>query len=186
MKPKRIGLLGTSNVGKDTLSHHLFTYLKMKGKTCYYIPEIAEQAIMRGIDLKDMSGQMWMLGEQVKQEMSALTWGKREFIICNRTVIDCIPYSKFMIGRYELEEMVTNYISLYPYDLIFWLRPLPEFVKDGVRWETREDQLEIDRRFGMALAKYVGYEMNIKVINARTKESRKSEMEPAIDELLQA
>ena len=159
-KPKKIAFIGTHSTGKDTLSHDAFSYLKLQHKkTCYYISEIAEQALKQGLALKRFQAQFWMMARQIQEELEAQLWAKREYIICNRSIIDSIPYSKAYAdkGYYQkkdvnaLEEIAVSYLEYYPYDLIFFMRPFDTIEKDGVREVDEEGQKLVDYYFGHLL-----------------------------------
>jgi len=176
MQSKRIGFIGAHSTGKDTLSHHAMSFLKKKKHSCYYISEMAEKALMRGMDLNTPTGQMWMLGYQMKAEMEALQWNKREFILCNRSVIDNVPYCNRIsnLFRSKIEDMVLHYIKLFPYDHLLLLRPFKKIENDGLRDMDRKDQLQIDQYFITFLQ---AYHIPYQELNAPTKGLRIKQME---------
>jgi nicotinamide riboside kinase len=147
----KIGFLGVHNGGKDTLSHYLFNRLKLRGKTVYYIPEQAEQALIRGMKLNTEETQMWLLGTQIAKEMEAQAWNKREFIICNRTVVDVPVYSMMLDNVMEIQSMVEDYLQAHPYDVLFRVHPFDTIEDDGVRDTDRDYQDAIHQRFDLEL-----------------------------------
>lgn len=172
---KRIAFVGAHSAGKDTLSHYAFAYLKKKKHSCYYITEVAEKALMRHMDLNTAEGQLFLLGYQIKAEMEAEAWDKREFIICNRGAIDSVPYSA-RLGKtfqYTIQALVDKYLDLKPYHLVILLRPYETIENDGLRDMDRDDQLNVDKEFLRVLA---DSQIPYKELNAPTKEKREIQL----------
>jgi nicotinamide riboside kinase len=172
---KRIAFIGAHSAGKDTLSHYAFAYLKKKKRSCYYITEVAEKALMRGMDLNTPEGQLFLLGYQIKAEMEAEAWDKREFIICNRGVIDSIPYSEKQ-GKefqYTMQALIDKYLMLKPYHMVILLRPYAAIENDGLRDMDRGDQLQVDAEFLRVLN---DSKIPYKELNAPTKEKREVQL----------
>jgi nicotinamide riboside kinase len=182
---KRIGFIGGANTGKDTLSHWLFVQLKLEDRTCYYISEMAEQALMKGMNLKTVQGQLWMCGLQMVKETESEAWGKREFIICNRTIIDQAAYSKFLSkdAFKATLEVAKAYLTVAPYDLIFLMHPLERFTYDGVRKETPEEIQKITQSM-LEMAELFGKQFDIPIVHikSKTKKARQKEIMKVIKE----
>lgn len=176
---RKIGFIGVHNGGKDTLSHYLFTQLKMKGKTAYYIPEIAEKAIMHGMKLNEPNSQMYMLGEQIARETEAEYCGKREYIVCNRTVIDVLPYGAILKNYFEMREIVANYLHSNPYYMIFRVKPFSSIEDDGVRLIDQTRQHIIDNLFDSVLN-------DLRVSGIELGQPTKEERMKVIDRLVEA
>lgn len=193
MKVKRIGFVGAHNAGKDTLTHHAFTWLKLHKHTAYYISEMAEQAIMHGMNLNTQAGQMWLLGQQIAEETAAISFGKREFVICNRTVIDAIAYASYFqeTGQAEinvppLDKIAHNYMLAYPYDLIVLLAPFAKLELDGVRMSDRNEQLEIARSVDFAVRYYSRHcKQTYVTIDSETKTERAADLETILELFLE-
>lgn len=184
-KPIRIGFIGGANTGKDTLSHWLFAELKLEDRSCYYISEMAEQALIRQMNLLSITGQLWMCGSQIEKECEAIQWQGREFIICNRTLIDQAAYSK-MIGKDAFKvtlALCTAYLEVLPYDLIFLMHPLETFTYDGVRKDTPEQIQKVTQSM-IEMAELFGNQFNLPIVHIRgkTKNARKKEIWKVIKE----
>lgn len=145
--PRKIAFIGVHNGGKDTLSHYFFTQLKMKGRTAYYIGEQAEQALIQGMPLNTPETQMWLMGKQIKEEMAAMNWGKREYIVCNRSVLDILPYSAGLPNYNELRTIAQAYLKFNRYYTIFQVHPFDTIEDDGVRSTDKQHQNIIHELF---------------------------------------
>ena len=183
MQSKRIAFIGAHSSGKDTLSHYAFAYLKKKKHSCYYITEIAEKALMRHMKLNSTKGQLFLLGYQMKAEMEAAAWNKREFIICNRGVIDSVPYSSRLGAniQYRIREIVRQYMALAPYSLIILLRPYSTIENDGLRDLDKKDQFNIDAEFIRILHED---KLQYKELNAPTKEKRERQLRRILHDIM--
>lgn len=180
---KRIAFVGVHNGGKDTLTTHAFSYLKMHKKTCKLITECAEEAISRSIDLSKPVGAYWLLGAQIVQEMQAVNFGKREYVICNRGVIDSIPYAQQYLDygtAIRIENMVKSYLAAWPYYAVIWLRPLPTIEDDGVRMTDQTAQRQLDEKFKTILSKYVD-SSTLFIVDDKTKAERIHTVETILD-----
>lgn len=145
-KVKRIAFVGTHNTGKDTLSHFAFTYLKLKKKTVYYIAESAERAFMQKININDIKGQYWLVAHSAQQEIEAMMFEMREYVICNRAVFDNVAY-QLEIDRSFAQKMLAfdeYFLRLWPYTAIIFCRPFETIFDDGLRSLDKNYQARID------------------------------------------
>lgn len=192
---KRIGLVGTHSSGKDTLSYYICNYLKKKDKSVHYIDEQAIVAILRNFPLNRPAGQLWYMGKQIQEETEYINKPIREYIVCNRTVIDPIAYTADMMHTGDcqgmmyvsdmvktLENIALSYMRAEPYSLILLLRPFSKLHDDGVRMTDREQQLRIDKKMVELVYTYCKkLDMDFVEIKADSYEEREKEVELAID-----
>lgn len=144
-KPKsiRIGITGTSGIGKTTLLYSIFDELRPLYSDLKLITEVARDVLtFRGI--KDVATLMEasqeiktkiqcdILANQIDKELE--NYGS---IISDRTVFDCIAYSKvYNINKQAIEHMDSfTYAGIWHYNILFYC-PIPveyEYVDDGIR-----------------------------------------------------
>jgi GTPase SAR1 family protein len=143
----KIGLTGTNNTGKTTLSYNLVGQLRTEG----YKAEISHESV-RCCPLgtkgeASVGSQIWILGNQIKseEELSA----NEDIVICDKTAIDTFCYGLWAFRKAPnmLNKSKLNYLESLAavwaktYDVIFYLPPVKNI--SYKKWHNNIDHRKI-------------------------------------------
>ena len=146
--PIKVAFIGTQGAGKTTACYELATNLKKLG---VHVKILIESAEVCPLPInKDMSldSQLWMIANQVKQELEAKHRFKGKVIICDRSAIDAEIYA--MYGKIPLPNCLSRCLRLWleTYDLLFYMDSSGGHLDDnGIRSTDKEFQREIEKLF---------------------------------------
>lgn len=154
---KKIGLIGSKNVGKTTLAHYLTGHLSSHQISASLINELAMSAPVPLNRNTNFNTAYWLLGMQIASE--AAVQAHRQFVICDRTVLDIPPILKVALNSHsrltselttdfnKLVHMVEEYLACAPYDFLFYI-PIDEgFWSINLSKAEKNFRYEIDLEF---------------------------------------
>ncbi len=146
----KIGIIGSKEVGKTTLANLLTGQLKSLGISSDLVPETAKLSPLKLNEKSDLNVTYWLLGSQIAAE--ALVHGIKQFAVCDRTVIDFVPFLLCSIKQqgetsttYVAEEeisalkyIIRTYVIAHPYEVIIYVPIRPEL------WEVYGEPSDIE------------------------------------------
>lgn len=129
----KVGILGSKKVGKTTLANLLNGHLKAMGQSSDLVSEVARICPLPINEHTNLSTAYWLLGAQISSE--ALVAASRDFVICDRTVLDLYPFTKYGLRKmghghitkaasYELgmiQSLIQSYLLSRPYQFLFYV-----------------------------------------------------------------
>lgn len=150
----KIGITGTHNVGKTTLTKSLVKMLKDKGVSAVACTEYERQCpLPAGTETRNsVDSQVWILGKQFISEIELVN--KFPVVVCDRTMLCNYAYFLWNLKKNPelkehpkvkiIHEMVDNWLKTY--DFIFRLPIIEEegLSDDGFRSTGRAWQREIN------------------------------------------
>lgn len=136
----KVVFTGRQGVGKDTTIFGVAHKLKMLGYDIEVINEMAGDAWYRGFTLSSKTttaSQLYILGKQLSVEAFHNEKSKADFILYNRSMLDCVAVSRLVLSTEVadwFEESIFVLLHLNPYHLILQFQPFQEEVpEDKVR-----------------------------------------------------
>lgn len=148
----KIGIMGAHGCGKTSLAGELARYY---GEECLLLSEGARECPWPINQAMSLKSQRWLLGRQIAMEHLA---GWDRHVVCDRTILDPIVYTTWMMEVTNNKEFVQFLAASVPfalewfkaeYDLVVWCRPDGrEVADDGFRDLDPEFQQRIDAIFG--------------------------------------
>jgi len=161
----KIGICGTQGTGKSTEAYELCLNYKKKhpDKTVGLFLEAVVHCPLEKDKVATQESELWMFGKQLEHEIYMST--KYDVVICDRTILDAIPYTR-LLGYDDCANGMTQiakaYINTYD-DIIFKLcRYNDHCHDDGFRDtdKTYRKQIEdgfielFSREFGIEISPY--------------------------------
>ena len=164
----KIGIIGTKSVGKTTIANLLVGYLSSIGIDVHFIEEVAKKCPLPLNEDTTLETCLWILGNQISNESMI---AEDKVIVCDRTVIDIYPFARLAksIHREELtqlKKLIMSYISLRPYNVLFYISPSDDYFSAEIYLAERNFQMEIDREFRNLLKT-----LSLKVVEINQKDS---------------
>ena len=158
----KIGLASTHGTGKTTLAALVEGELKRRGLIAKYLPEVASQAIERGLPINHETppqAQYGILHQQAAQEL--LYEGPREtppyyqVIITDRTVLDNYCYYAYHFGQDKRTlAVVLDHVKKFPYSQVYVVPRMNHAIQaDGLRDVSQEMRVKIDQEIRALLQK---------------------------------
>lgn len=152
----KIGVTGTHGTGKTTYAMNLVHQYKMEhpDKKVYLLQENILDCPFPVNKGGIVESQFWITSNTVQRELEASL--KFDIIVCDRTIIDPIPYT-YGVGLDIFATAMYEYYKhfLRSYDEIHQLHASREFIfNDGIRDIDYDYRLEIDKRFCNMLDSY--------------------------------
>ena len=163
--PCKIGFMGSKAVGKTTVANLLNGHLKAIGAHSDMVYETARNCPFLLNEKTGIASSYWIVGEQIAAE--ALVEAKRQFTICDRTIIDVLSFAvcglvrMFSIKHEDahksdeinvLKQIIKIYLEARPYDFLFYVPVRQELWSSFFKPEDYDFQLEIDRELRVLLA----------------------------------
>jgi hypothetical protein len=102
-KPVIINFFGGPGAGKSTLATGVFTWMKMQGLNCEYVPEYAKELSYAG-DMKTVSNQFYVSAMQHQRIFNV--YDKVDYIITDSPVLTGIVY--IQKGLYHLPPLLAE------------------------------------------------------------------------------
>jgi GTPase SAR1 family protein len=145
----KIGIVGSKKVGKTTLANLLVGYLKSIGNDTDLVDEVAKRCPLPINKDTSIEASLWILGNQIASEMMM---ADKAIIVCDRTAIDVYPFAKLSnLNRANelemLKKTVVSYITLKPYNVLFYVLPQDGFGEDDSLSFENKYQQELDSEF---------------------------------------
>lgn len=147
----KIGFIGTHGVGKTTTCYDMVASLKKLGYNACLANEVARMCPFPINKESTIKTSLWIFSQQLKQELEI----KTDILICDRTVLDVLVYSKY--NKNELFLHLSPFIKEYmkTYDLLFYIKPVKDFpLQDGIRSIDKTYRDRIDKWFDYYLRIY--------------------------------
>lgn len=141
---QKIGIMGTHGTGKTTLAFELACKYKKANPEMIIsiLPEIARKCPFLINEGGTIQGQRWIYHKQMTSELEA---SNSDILICDRTIIDNLAYSKVLGFEYIVENYLESAVLwLCTYWKLYWLRPGYPILADGVRSVSVKFQTEVD------------------------------------------
>lgn len=171
----KIGLTGTNNTGKTTLSYNLVGALRAAGHKAEISHESVRCCPLGTKKEASVSSQLWILGNQIKSEVELSS--NEEIVICDKTAIDTFCYGLWSFKKDPskanrnkltcLKSLAVEWAKTY--NTIFYLPPAKDISYN--RWHNNIDHREF-------LDKYIlefMHENNIKFHKVTEDFSRREE-----------
>lgn len=143
----KIGIMGTHGTGKTTLASELVLKHK-KENPSLNVRIMAEVARMCPYPINEAAtrrSQRWIWAAQMVAELEGM---RNDVLICDRTILDNLAYSKLLgFDRILNDFLKTSVGWMLTYEKIYWLRPSDKFicVDDKVRSTNVDFQKNIDQ-----------------------------------------
>jgi len=141
----KIGIMGTHGTGKSGFALQMAAKLKKiwPGVQIGIVSEIARDCPFPVNKDTSVEAQLWIYHAQMKAELEMSV--KNEILVCDRTVLDGMAYTKEAGFMEIFEECFYNALSwLDTYDEIYWCRPQTAIADDGFRDMDPAFQSRID------------------------------------------
>lgn len=144
---KKIGIVGTHGTGKTTLAFDLALKYKRENPSLNVkmIAEVARQCPYPINEATTRRSQRWIWAAQMVAELEGM---KNDVLVCDRTLLDNLAYSKKLGFDHILDDFLKISIRWMPtYEKVYWLRPNINFVcaDDNVRSTDIDFQKQIDQ-----------------------------------------
>ncbi|MEK7090930.1 MAG: hypothetical protein AAB887_00300 [Patescibacteria group bacterium] len=175
----KIGIIGAKEVGKTGLANLLNGYLKIIGAHCDLVPETARNSPFLLNEGSGIGTLYWVLGTQIAAE--SLVQERRQFAICDRTVIDLIPFTICGLSRRHgvtkdkirqddkvttVKKIIKSYLNARPYDLLFYVPINQKLWKLFSSPDDAPLQFEIDKELKIYLEELDLKYVELKKINS--------------------
>jgi len=141
----KIGIMGTHGVGKSRFALDIASSTKndRPGKQLGLVSEVARDCPFPVNEGVSDTAQHWIYHMQMIREIEAAT--KNDILICDRTILDSLAYSK----RAGFFDLLEDYLSpavgwMATYDEVYFLRPDTDPADDGFRSTDPKFQKDID------------------------------------------
>ena len=146
---KKIGFTGSHGVGKTTLLYQVAGELQSLGINTALVNETARKTKFQINSQTTPLAQTDILALQLHDELEQHA-RKADFVLTDRTAVDAVAYS--ILGEREgrLEKGWASAMLpialkwLQTYDLVIFVEPFGDLVKDKERWTSRDAQLAIN------------------------------------------
>lgn len=144
----RIALVGGPGTGKSTQCAHFFSKLKEKSIPIEQIQEWVREALNKGqLPIDNPWVQFWIYEEQKRKE-DCLPEAIKYMITDSPTILS-YPYALMKAKRpndnYLILKMYENFLKdIDRYNYIFVCSREKEYLKDGTRYQSKSEALEID------------------------------------------
>lgn len=170
----KVVFTGRQGVGKDTSIFGVAHKLKMLGYDIEVINEMARDAWYRGFTLSSQTtsnSQLYILGKQLCVEAFHNEKSKADFILYNRSMLDCVAVSRLVLPSEvadAFEKSIFELLKLNPYDLILQFQPFQEEVPDDkVRDTNPEFIAKVHEVFETLALKLKEMGNNVRFINVK-------------------
>lgn len=151
MKSKLITIIGSPASGKSTLATDVHTELKKLGKNSIYIPEAATDYIAEYGIPNEPIDQLTIFYKQSNRENMFI--GSKDYIICDssgllnyfyfRRLFNNPLRNKDIAAINHLQKEILK--SLSQWDYIFYVPVRLEGVEDNIRYQNKEEIIQIDK-----------------------------------------
>ena len=153
MAGKIIAFTGAHGTGKTTAVYGLAERCKRRGDSCGNVGIVLETArrcpmpiFSTACGKPSPETQMWIFGKQLQEEAEACF--HYDLVICDRTLVDCIAYTRFL-GYYMLaesmEQLAISIMGRYRQIVFRHIYGNDFLVDDGLRALDREDRERIEK-----------------------------------------
>lgn len=144
---KKIGIMGTHGTGKTTLAFDLALKYKKENPSLNVkiMSEVVRKCPYPINEESTQKSQRWIWAAQMVAELEGL---RNDVLICDRTILDNLAYSKHAGFNHILYDFMEVSVSwMLTYDKIYWLRPSDSFVcaDDKIRITDIDFQKNIDQ-----------------------------------------
>lgn len=144
---KKIGIMGTHGTGKTTLAFDLALKYKKENPSLNVrmMAEVARKCPYPINEATTQRSQRWIWAAQMVAELEGM---KNDILVCDRTILDNLAYSKFLGFDHILYDFMEVSVGwMLTYEKIYWLRPNDKFVcaDDKVRSVDIHFQKNIDQ-----------------------------------------
>ena len=141
---KKIGIMGTHGTGKTTMAFRLANEIKgnCPSLNVAILPEVVRSCPLAINEQATIDAQLWIFH---KQMITEIEMGDHDVLVCDRTILDNLAYSKYN----HHDKIVNDYLRiaidwLKTYDKLYLLRPTCPVADDGVRSVDADFQRGID------------------------------------------
>lgn len=140
----KIGFCGAQGTGKTTNMNIIAGELGRRGYNVGKVEEVARNCPLPINQSTKEESQVWILAEQLKEEINQTDVYKRDIVICDRTVIDIYAYYRYNHDKNDMfESVIEEWADTY--DLIVYYPPNDAYLKDdGVRSVDKRYRDKID------------------------------------------
>lgn len=143
----KIGIMGTHGTGKTTLAFDLALKHKKENPSLNVkiMAEVARKCPYLINEVTTQRSQRWIWAAQMVAEIYGM---KNDVLICDRTILDNLAYSKYWSFNHILDDFMEASVRwMLTYEKIYWLRPNNKFIcaDDKVRSTDIVFQKNIDQ-----------------------------------------
>lgn len=142
---KKIGIMGTHGTGKTTLAFDLALKYKKENPSMNVkmMAEVARKCPYPINEASTQRSQRWIWAAQMVAELEGM---KNDVLVCDRTILDNLAYSKFFGFDHIIDDFLLTSINwTLTYEKIYWLRPNDICADDKVRSIDINFQKNIDQ-----------------------------------------
>lgn len=151
MKSKLITIIGSPASGKSTLATDVHTELKKLGKNSIYIPEAATDYIAEYGIPDEPIDQLTIFYKQSNRENMFI--GSKDYIICDSSgLLNYFYFRRLFNNPLRNKDIASiNHLqkeilkSLSQWDYIFYVPVRLEGVEDNIRYQNKEEIIQIDK-----------------------------------------
>ena len=152
MKSKLISICGAPCSGKSTLATSVHNELKKMGKNSIFISEVATDYIAEyGIPNTPVD-QLVIFYKQLNRERMYI--GSKDYIMCDSSgILNYFYFRGLFGGELSNKDIATiNHLqkeilkTLNQWDHIFYVPPMLDNTEDGIRYQSKEQILSLDRK----------------------------------------
>ncbi len=139
----KIAIIGTHCTGKTTLMKQLVDYLKSKGKKADFVKEVVRDCPFPVNEKTTVKAQDWIIKKQIEEENKKTGY---EFLVCDRSVLDCYAYL-FNLLKTDHKELYSDVLDqLKTYDVLFLTKIKDDKIEaDGFRSTDQQFRIDIER-----------------------------------------
>lgn len=144
---QKIGIIGAHGTGKTTLAFDLALKCKKENPSLNVkiMEEVARRCPYPINEAATQRSQRWIWATQMVAELDGM---RNDVLICDRTILDNLAYSKHLGFNHILHDFMEVSVGwMLTYEKIYWLRPSDRFVcaDDKVRSIDIHFQKNIDQ-----------------------------------------
>lgn len=165
----KIGFMGTHGVGKTSTVQWLSDIVSREGYFVDVVNDSARDCPMPINKETTQESQIWILLEQIQQEVFKRYSDFSEVVISDRTALDALVYTYVNLGKNDfMKGVVDEWMNTY--DLLFKMKRKKEYLEDdGLRDTDLEFWKEVDERMSNMINEM---ELDGRILKVESKEPK--------------
>ncbi len=146
----KIGLIGTHETGKTTFGLIFAGYLKSMDYSANLVSEAARMSPFGLLEDTTMETEMWIINQQINNELATSKFS--DILVCDRTSLDTLAYSKYVLEKNPTEENKAIYelinkiadLNIKSYDIFIYFPITEKLIKKRGKKHNEEFKQKID------------------------------------------